>query len=96
MASGFTHFWVTGIIALCFLAGGVGTDLDHWKLLGGTHTIKQLWNGFTGKQYKDVVRNDSKHFFHKPIFYKTIFYITTCLIAFSAGLLLHLKLDRII
>ena len=90
MASGLQHLLVGGVLAFSFFAGAVLVDLDHVK----THNIKQLYNGFIGKEYKDAVRDDGGHFFHRE--YKAIFLVIGSLTAFGIGLFIHLKMDGVI
>ena len=91
MSSGITHTIIGGMIAFSFFFGAVLIDIDHLK----THTIKELKNGFIGKAKLDY-RDDTQHFFHKPIFYNTVFLITLMTCMFSIGLYIHLKMDGII
>ena len=92
MASGVVHFWIMFALTFSLFAGGVLVDVDHLK----THSIKQLWDGFRGKSYVHSERDDSHHFFHKPTFYRAVFLATGIFVMFSIGLLIHLRLDKII
>ena len=92
MASGLTHFWISGLLAFSLFAGGVLVDIDHIT----THNTKQLWSGFLGKSYLNIERNDTSHPLHTPKFYKTIFLIIACMVLFGIGYFMHLKLDGIL
>ncbi len=95
MASGTTHFLVTFVLAFSLFAGGILPDLDHSKLLGGKHSIRELYDGFRGKSYTSDVRYDLNHIMHQKRTYNAIFLTTGIFLMFSIGLLLHLKLDNI-
>jgi len=92
MSAGIEHFLIGGVLAFCFFAGAVLIDLDHIK----THSFKELKNGFAGTNFKDAIRDDTSHFFHRPIFYKTLFIKTGMVVMFAAGTYLHLKMDGVL
>jgi len=96
MASGLTHFWISGLLAFSLMLGGIFVDLDHWSLFGGSHNITQLWKGFLGKNYIHSERDDSSHPFHQSKVYNTIFLIIACMVMFGIGYFLHLRLDKIL
>lgn len=96
MSSGFTHFLITGLLALSFLVGGVLVDFDHFKFFGGEHSLKQMWSGFKGVSYVHGERQDQNHFFHQQKVFKSIFFVIGCLVMFGVGYFLHLYLDGLL
>jgi len=92
MAPGTAHLIVGGILAFALFSGAVLVDLDHLR----THNLRQLWNGFIGKEYVHSERDDSHHFFHSPTGYRLVFLITGFMVLFSIGLYIHLKMDGVL